>query len=151
MAVKAKLVQGGAGTAIPAGMVGETIQSILAEASAVVLTSGVYTDVTSITLPAGKWSISCVSEISVQTSAPNNTLTLLGIATASGNTSVGILAGQNRTSIPIAPTGGSNVGLVIPDYVVTISASQTYYLKTLCVFSAGGNKACGTITGTRIA
>jgi hypothetical protein len=138
------------GVAPAAGVIGERITGTLAEASGITLTTSTYTDITSISLTPGTWSITATAEFAASGSNPNNTLTLLAIATASGNSSTGIISGVNRTSLPLPPVSGANMGLSIPSYVVTIASNTNYYAKAVAVFTSGGNKVWGEIRAIRI-
>jgi hypothetical protein len=136
------------GTTIPAGYVGYQVRARVASGSAITLTNNTYADVTSITLAVGTWDISFVC---VFTGAVTGTQCLSFIGTATGNSSTGIVAGDNDAQMPTSPTANSNVSLSVPCYRVEITAgTPTYYLKALGLFSTGTLKAFGRISAVLV-
>lgn len=105
--------------------------------------TGSWTEVTSISIPAGVWSISSVVYFN------GTAATSIGnyIAT-SPNTASGGVNGQ--TLINGACNSGAGVGsATIPQYTVSLSATTTYYLNSVSVGATAGN-ILGTLTAIRI-
>lgn len=130
-----------------AGFIGERISSTIAAASRVTITSTQYTDVTSISLTAGDWDV--VALTSFEGSVTGTQLGL-GIGTASGNSSTGLVFGDNTLSTTTMPTSNSDIGLSIPSYRVSLSGTTTYYLKVFGTYTVGTLKAYGRISARRV-
>lgn len=140
-----------------AGNVGEIISSSVSFASRINMpTSTQYGDLTSIGPTAGDWDISLIvgfewnSGIAVQLSA--------GIGTATGNSSTGLVAGDNWAGQGwAASTNGGGAGISvsgttfisIPSYRVSISSTTTYYAK-LNMTSTTVPTAYGRISARRM-
>jgi hypothetical protein len=134
------------GVAPNAGEVGEqqrAIQTTFTNCAA----SGQYSDIASITLTAGVWDISSLAQYSIN--GATVTVVSSGIGTAPGNLSTGLVGGDNSTDGP-PPTSAYTTSISIPQYRVSPTTSTTYYLKSLCVFSAGSPQARGRISAVRI-
>lgn len=159
--LKVDTIQNAAGTSGPTllgtitndnaatGYVGEAVRSQVAIGSAVTLTTAIFNDVTTISLTAGDWDVSCIVAFTPNT-APTGTQLVAGIGTSSGNSSSGLTLGDSRVDIPTMPTANSDVILTVPAYRVSLSATTTYYLKAYATFSAGGVKAYGRISARRV-
>lgn len=135
-----------AGGSATAGHIGEEIRATLAEASGITLTTVEWNDVTSISLTAGDWDISVVTEFG---GTVTGTALLIGISTNSGNNGAGQTGGDNQCSSPTMPTATSNYTMNIPSYRVTISGTTTYYSKVRGTFTVGTLKSWGRISARR--
>lgn len=128
-----------------AGNVGEYIESVVAQGSAVALTTNTGANITSISLTAGDW----------------NVFGDIGFSPAGGATLTRMLGGVNSVSAttPTRPAGGvfdflgisTTSGWCSPVGVsrVSISATTTYYLTALAVFGSGTCGAYGIIAARR--
>ncbi len=136
------ILQGSKNTAPSAGFLGE---SILSTATAVALTSNTAKTVTSISLTAGVWDISCCGTIT----ATGGTLTaqaiLLGISTTT-NVHTG------TTGIDWLQLNGSAqvMSLSVPSLRVTLTATTTYYLVATAVYTSTTCPVNGRINATRV-
>jgi len=132
-----------------AGFVGEYISSSVSSASAVSATgTSQWFDVTSISLTAGDWDVSLVHAMILNGSV--TTAATSGIGTATGNSSTGLVQGDNRLNFTPSTTSTGDVGVSIPSYRVSIASTTTYYLKALYVYSAGTPQSYGRISARRV-
>ncbi len=126
------------------GAVGQSISSFIVAGSAVSLTTATAADVTSITLTAGDWDISAILELS-------GALTGVSFNAAVNTTSATLpAAGSQRIQIPMVSNANSDLGLSIPSFRVSITASTTYYLIAHATFTVGTAVAYGRISATRV-
>jgi hypothetical protein len=128
-----------------AGHVGEVISSF----SGVVNfpTTNTYGDLTSITLPAGRWMIECTA--TVVAAGATVSLGVIGISATAGNSSTGLVSGDNQIELT-PPTGVISPGGSISPYLVTPAVSTIYYLKFLALYTVATPNARGRITAVRI-
>jgi hypothetical protein len=100
-------------------------------------TTGQYTDGTSISLTAGDWSLSAMMDAVINTATWSTII--LGISTTSGNSSTGLVGGDNLAAALWSNSAATpqRYSLVIPSYRMSLSATTTVYLKTQTVYSAG--------------
>lgn len=132
------------------GSVGEYVTSNIPVASAITLSSGAGTNITTISLTAGDW------DVFGNISFGGDTNTVVGFTLAgssivsqtfpdasqyasSGFGSPGILAFANSTRI----------GLPIPTTRLSLSGTTTVYLVADMLFSVGAGTACGTLSARR--
>ena len=135
------------GSAIPAGVIGETVTSTVASGSAVGAGSGATVNVTSIVLSPGKWQVSAN----------------IGFNATGGATLTRCIGGVSGTSatLPTAPNGGNYVDISASTTAVTvlptgtryisISATATYYLVAQTTYGAGAASIFGSVTALRYA
>lgn len=126
-----------------AGTVGEVISSTILVASAVSLTTGTNTNVTSISLTAGDWDLwgnifysAGASTVIVQIYA--------GISSSTGG-----LDDSLYSLLSLTFSTGTNQGLVAPCRRFNLSSTTTIYLVALSNFSASTLKASGSIFARR--
>lgn len=129
-----------------AGNVGEYVSSYISSPVNFPV-SGNYGDLTSISLTAGDWDISEVLEIN---GAVTGTQFVIGIGTASGNSSAGLNEGDNVAQTPTGSTGASNDTLSVPAWRVPISSTTVYYFKYFALYTVGTPQARGRISARRI-
>ncbi len=130
-------------TAAAAGLVGENISASVGNTNAT--TSGNYSDLTSISLTAGAWAISCMANFN-----PNSavvTLVEVGISITSGNSATGLVQGVNYV-IPDSVTGRCSG--TVASYVLRLSGTTTVYLKISATYSAATPIFTGGISAIRI-
>lgn len=129
-----------------AGGVGELISSVVSSATNFP-GSGSYGDLTSISLTAGDWDVSVL--IVAQANGATVTSFDAGISSTSGNSSTGLVTGDNSAETS-GPNAASFTTLTIPPYRVSLSATTTYYLKYTAAFSVATPRAVGRISARRI-
>lgn len=129
--IKSKLTQGGDGTAIPAGMVGELISN--GTHSAVTLSTGANFTITSITLTAGVWDVSGAAE--VITGATTTTVASAGISLA--NNAFSTFSGEAVTFAIISASATSTLIYPTPVRRIEVTSSTPVYLVTRSDFSGG--------------
>jgi hypothetical protein len=137
-------VQGNA--TAPAGYLGEEIRSY--NSSAQNMTNNTPINITSISLTPGTWSISGIGQFGG--GAITGTLTQLGISVNSASFT-GVLGGESGVNTPTPPTAAATNNLTLPEFVVRLSATTTYYLVANALFSAGTQTCLGRISAIRIA
>lgn len=118
-----------------AGHFGEHVKSAVQSAGAVV-TSGQFGDLTSISLTAGDWDVSCA----VYAAAGGAwTAMQIGISTTSGNSTTGLDIGDNRivASWASSATVPSEFCMSIPAYRMSLASPATVYLKVSATYSVG--------------
>jgi hypothetical protein len=128
---------------------GEEIKSTIDSASAVALTSGVAANITSVSLPPGKWLLDCVLNLNsgatgltlVDTSVNSVSATL-----ASNTTGLGNRTRDHLSSISMGNTGSWRGATDL----ITISSTTTYYFVASATFSGGTTSGFGTLRAIRM-
>lgn len=133
------------GTAVPAGMLGEQIRSVVGFTSAGA--TAAYSDITSITLTPGVWDIN--AGVVANLNGATQTAWDGFIGTVAGNNSTGFVDGDNDFHGPV-PTAAVNSKASVAQYRVVISASTTYYVKCKAVYSAGTPRFAARISAVRV-
>lgn len=144
-----KFVQGALNSTAPAaGMIGEQIRSAIGTGSAVSLTTGTGTNVTSISLTAGIWDVSGI--VMFGGGAITGTIYQASISTTSATNGT---KGDNFVEGTAAwsPTAAANTTLTIPSFRLSLAATTTVYLVTAAAFTVGTVVAYGRISATRVA
>ena len=133
------------GATIGAGLVGELLSSVVASASAVTLTNGIWTPISTILLSAGVWDIQ-VSGIL----RPDATTTFTALGANSSPVSGGNSLIQGGLIRGAAHTPGNVKDVVVVGRrFVTVTSETTYYFNMLCDFSVGTAKGYGAIYAAR--
>ncbi len=130
--------------AAAAGDVGEYVTATATNVNAAATTE--YGDITSISLTAGDWDVSCNVYLFAN-GATFSGLANIGISTTSGNSSAGLTVGDNL--IYIATASSTNPG-AIANYRVSLSATTSVYLKYSTTYSAGTPQWNGRISARRL-
>lgn len=132
-----------------AGFVGEYTESVVSTFTNTAAT-GVFSDLTSISLTAGDWDVTGVLEYFRNTATWTGTEIM--ITSTSGNSTAGAIRGQNRIQDAWASSSTTPEQLTqtIPSLRVSLSSTTTYYLKIRANFSAGQPQAIGNIFARRI-
>jgi len=122
------------------GFVGQLVSSVIAFASAVSLSSGSDSNVTSISLTAGDWdvwgNISLTANIAMSSGFG-------WISTTSATTpDVSLYVGLSNQNAPF-------MGFSVPSQRFSFSTTTTVYLSTQCSFASGTGSACGGIYARR--
>lgn len=140
-------------TQLPSWAIGYRIIGQVLSANAISFTTSTSANVSSITIPAGTWSV-------------EGYLGLVGTATSVGplvgadttnqtSAGIGVLSTETSVSLPIVGTSISSsnpFGILISRKTITIAdgATDTWYLTANVTFSGGTCGACGWIKATRI-
>lgn len=108
----------------------------------------VYGDGASISLSPGDWDVdaSLFSNLNGATITGQPTL---GVSTTSGNSSVGLVAGDTTNVGPV-PTATANSSCNVNAARFSLSATTTIYLKVRCDYSAGNPQYRGRISARRV-
>jgi hypothetical protein len=137
------------GSAAGAGVVGEVISSVVLNAAGISLSTGVVSNVTTITLTPGDWLI----------------FGQVGFIFAAGTTATQLIAGLSQTSatspgdakiaepftvIDCAFTASSSQGFAISPGTVSVSVNTPYYLIADATFAVSTMKASGFIYARRV-
>jgi hypothetical protein len=136
------------GVAASTGFVGEIISSTIAVGSAVTLTSGTTSDVTSISLTAGEWYVN--GQVDYR-AASSTSITILTQGVSSTSATLG---GQDtfsrNVSAAFVPTASNDVGLPVRGQAISLTATTTIYLVANATFSANTLSAYGTLQARRV-
>lgn len=133
----------------PVGRYGENISST-SFAGVNVPTTSQYGDLASITLTAGDWDITYtvrwIGNGATWTQANS------GVSTTAGNSSAGLTFGSNACLSQHASSATAIVQFphTVAGVRTSLSATTTYYLKYLAVYSAGQPLATGRLTARRV-
>ncbi|HDR9236390.1 hypothetical protein [Burkholderia vietnamiensis] len=129
-----------------AGSVGEYVSSTVLQASAVSLTTGTATNVTSIPLTAGDW------DVTGQIAFLNGVSTVRQYLMGGISTTTGALPGNEQRFSVNTPSSTMFVDdtYVVPTQRVSISGATTVYLVTQAGFNTSTCKAYGVIRARRI-
>jgi len=128
-----------------AGSVGETISSVIANASPVTMTSNSATNLTSINLTAGDWDVwGNISFLSFGT----NPAGLFGWVSSSSATAPdnSLLSGPSYT---VGQTFSSPYGFAVPQLRFSLSTTTTIYISAFLSNTSGDGTACGGIYARR--
>lgn len=134
------------GKAAPAGSLGESISSSLSSVNAITLTTATWADVASIFLTAGDWDVSGIVN---HNGTLTGTLIAAGISSTAGNSTTGLVLGDNYVTLPTVPTAAGDASLHIPSFRINTTIATTYYLKAQATFTVGTSKAYGRISARR--
>ncbi len=139
-------LSGSKNTAPTAGMLGEQIRSFIPFSSQITLSSSIAQNITSISLTAGVWDVSCLAFF-IYTGL--STYTLLGISTTTGTLPGNGAIGDNEAEWQFPSGSVSALSLSIPSYRMVLSATTTVYLVAFGTFTTGAGNAYGRISATR--
>lgn len=131
------------------GFVGEYIESAVSATNTPA--NGVVGDLTSISLTAGDWNVTFISNFLRNTATMIQfTSILAGISVTSGNSTTGLVQGSNRLDISEGATGIENMLAIIPEYRISISGTTTVYAKFSVTFTGGQPQAAGRLSARRV-
>ena len=136
------------GVAAGSGIVGQVVQSTLAVASAVSLTTATAATVTSISLPAGEWYVN--GQVDYRAAATTSiTILTQGISTTAATLGAQDTFSRN-VSTAFVPTASNDVGLPIRGQALSLTATTTVYLVANATFTLNTLTAYGTIQARRV-
>jgi hypothetical protein len=142
MTLSGGTIQGGLNQEPSAGYLGEQIRSA---ASAVSVSVGIATNITSISLTAGVWDISGIGQL---TNTGANLSEIRLAISANSASFTGTVDGDS--SIQMETSLSTLLSASVPSYRVVLTASTTYYLVGQAVFALGTTTAAGRISATRV-
>lgn len=132
-----------------AGNVGEVVRSSVT--SVALPTTTQFGDLTSISLTAGDWLVSGLMNYLDNSGTLTNII--LGISTTTGNSSTGLVSGDNEA---IANYGGAaftavpSGALAVPSYHLQLATTTTVYLKYSATYTGTPGSVSGRISAVRI-
>lgn len=131
-----------------AGNIGEYIESVVLSGSAVSITSGTQTNITSISLTAGDWDVTGVV-YHLPAGSTSYTRYTGGVSATSAtlDTNPGRFA---DTTTPAVVTGGATLNAVIPNTRYSLNSTTTIFLVALGSFTVSTSSAYGIIRARRI-
>lgn len=131
-----------------AGNVGEYIESVIPNGSAVALTTNVAATVTSISLTAGDWDVTAMGYIApAATTSMTQTITSISGTTNTLDATPGKVNGY--TFAPIV-TAGAAASQSIPPYRLSLAGTTTVFLVAQATFTISTAGAYGIIRARRI-
>lgn len=123
-----------------AGNLGEYVESVISTDANLPAANGVWGDATSISLTAGDWDVCAMLLLAGQSGT--TTAGDIGIGTASGTSTTGLVLGSNWNQFQFIALNGSRASATIPPYRVNISGTTTYYLKVRGTFTSTPTYTC---------
>lgn len=111
--------------------------------------SGQAFDITSLSLPAGVWSVSCGIGFFIGIPAATSILCSGGIGTGSGTSTSGLITGDTLLST-LPPVTLSDTSVSIPSVIVSQAVTTVYYLKAILSYVSNTPAAYGRITAIQI-
>jgi hypothetical protein len=132
------------GVAVPAGLVGQVLSSLVPLGSAVSLTTATPANVTSLTLTAGDWDV--WGNLNLSAGAASVTVLSGGLSTTTGTLPTDgteCFSGQQSTTTTFKGT------ISVPSKPVNVSSSTPVYLVASATFSAGTVAGYGAMYARR--
>ena len=133
-------------TAPAAGFIGERIVATVSNGSPVSLPTATTENITSVSLTAGTWDISCVAMLTG--GANTGSGWFASITSSSGGAGT---IGDTRVDTPTMCTASKDTVLTIPAVRVNLSATTTYYLTEQAIYSVGTLSGYGRLSAVRVA
>lgn len=131
------------------GNQGEYVESVIAAGSAVALVTGTAKTITSITLTAGDWDVSIMGYIlPAGGTSTSQAIVSLSSVTNTFNATPGRFCGLILTAGTF--TGGNEIGLPLPPYRISLSATTTLYFVAQSTFTVSTSAAYGIIRARRV-
>ena len=96
----------------------------------------------------GEWELSSVVDSTLNTGV-GMTQNAAGISTTSGNSSAGLVLGDNFSGFNI-PTATTDAYMSIPAYRVVVTSTTNYYLKVQATYTSGQPQYTGRISARRL-
>ena len=145
-------VTGASATAAFAAGSGKIGETITATGSSQTLTSGQYNDggVAVQTLQPGVWAIYAGGYFNPSSSSTVVGRNIVGIGTASGNNSSGMVIPYETTSCP-GSSGGTPNMITAPPAIKVLTVASNFYVKLASEFTVAGQTGTGYFKAVRIA
>lgn len=123
------------GTAAGDGNVGQYVEAVVGSTNA--FGTSTFGDITSISLTAGDWDVSGITN--GDTTTTTTTYFSMGISTTAGNSGTGLVDGDTRFYIGQATAFAATAifGMVIPPKRFSLTSTTTLYLKGQAIYSLG--------------
>lgn len=130
-----------------AGSVGEYISSTIAQGSPVAVSTGVATNITSISLTAGDWDVSAniTTSPAGSTTQTNSQVSISTVTGTHGATSTGA-----SNIFPAVTGAGAPGSAVVGPFRMSLSSTTTVFLVGSSVFAVSTNGIFGTIRARRV-
>lgn len=135
------VAQGGVTQAPSTGFIGEAIRSQVNNTG---ISTGTPTNLTSISLTAGIWDVSCLAQFT--SGGVAGTKFQAGISTTSATFGT---QGDSQVTNDFAANTVNNLGVAIPSFRITLTATTTTYLVVQSNFG-GTMQVAGRISATRV-
>lgn len=110
--------------------------------------TGQYFTIVTLSVPPGDWDLSAVD----QCTTTGCTITVFqgGIGNTNGNSSVGLIPGDNNIGGPVY-TATFDAGISIPNWRVNHTTTENFYIKSFLTFSGSCTASCyGRLSARRI-
>lgn len=130
------------------------VTSTVAVGSAVALAAGIQANITSISLPAGRWDVSCIADFN-----PAATTSITLLAAGLGTTSAVLLGQPGSSEVGTDPVirwamaanvpGANVLGLSLPPVLVKLATTTTIHFVAQATFTVSTLSVFGTITARR--
>lgn len=152
-ATESGLVKGGSvpginnAVAVASGYIGEVLEATQATLTSIGGVSLDYRDILSVTLTPGLWTLTGLMTFGANSGT--NTTVQAGITASAGNVGTGLSTGVSLAEGP-GPTANYNMSLVVPNRIVNISSSTTYYLKARSQWTGAAPTAACRLVAVRI-
>lgn len=129
------------------GSVGEYVESVVGSTN--FPATGVWGDLTSISLTAGDWDVNGIMLATIGTTWSS---ARLGISQTAGNSTTGLTLGSNfiQTLFASTSTTITQVSLTISGFRISLSGTTTIYLKFMSDWSSGTPAAFGRLSARRL-
>lgn len=133
-------------TAPPSGFIGEQIRSFIDSSSAVSISMpNTPQDITSISLTAGIWDISCVAVLNLNGATVTNSIVSINTTSATLGDE-----GDNYVFMFIGAAGVSDGCGSIANWRLLVSGTQTVYMVMQAAFTVANPKGYGRLSATRV-
>ncbi len=129
------------------GYIGEYISTVTAN-YVPAIGSGFGNDYVNLTLTAGDWDISMCLDFAANGATVTNADGWIG--TTSGNNTNGRTSGDTDAQVTPGPTAAGDVTVCVPNVRKNISATTTYYLKSIMTYSIATPNGYGRMSARRI-
>jgi len=130
-------------TAPPAGFIGQQIRG---QAGSISFSTGTAKNFTSISVTAGVWDISGISDFTFSVAGA---FCITGISTNT-NSQTGTVLGDSQTVYTPSAATIVEFGQSIPNFRVLLSGTTTYYLVGTASFASGTCTGAGRISAVRV-
>lgn len=127
------------------GFIGEQVRSAISNVSAVSITNNTAANITSISLTAGIWDVSCITAFQ-DSSAITGSFFEGSISTTTATR--GILA--DASAFTPYPPLTNGIAVSVPSYRLTLSGTTTVFMVGFALFTVGTLTAYGRISATRV-
>lgn len=135
------------GSVAGSGIVGQTLEAERVSASALSLTTATDVNITSLSIPAGRWLINASCAMETAGATYTSVRAAISLASATPDFSNGRAASWN---VGTSSIGNTSMSLQIAPCIFNFTTTTTVYLVARAIFSAGSFSAYGKILAHRI-